>query len=209
MAVPEGSDAQWQDLEKAWQSLGQAQTQQRETPSVSEAQSEFLDTVDRLIDATEEITTREERAAAPFPYQRLTTTGGKRSSTPQSVYEFHLVGPELPPAGAFVRIQGDTESRGKVNRAAGRSVTVRFDQPVSWERLPARGALELIPSSVIFNKQRQASARGAPGTRASSQLWSSTMCVRSQPQPHSRTRNSTPNNSTRSARRWPPRTCWW
>ncbi|MFF0669650.1 DEAD/DEAH box helicase [Streptomyces tendae] len=157
-AVPEGSDAQWQDLEQAWRSLGQAQRQQRETPSFSEAQSEFLETVDRLIDATEEITTREEREAAPFPYQRLTTTGGKRSSAPRSVYEFHLIGRELPPTGAIVRIQGDTETRGKVNRAAGSSVTVRFDQPVSWERLPARGALELIPSNVIFNKQRQAVA---------------------------------------------------
>ncbi|MCX5337523.1 DEAD/DEAH box helicase [Streptomyces sp. NBC_00140] len=157
-AVPEGSDAQWQDLEKAWQSLIQTQTQQRETPLVSEAQSEFLDTVDRLIDATEEITTREEREAAPFPYQRLSATGGKRNSTPQSTYEFHIIGPELPPLGAFVRVQGDTETRGKVNRAAGNSVTVRFDQPVSWERLSGRGALELIPSNVIFNKQRQAVA---------------------------------------------------
>ncbi|WP_089106459.1 DEAD/DEAH box helicase [Streptomyces hyaluromycini] len=158
-AVPEGSDAQWQDLEKAWQGLGEMQAQTREAPSVvSEAESEFLDTLERLIDATEEITTREEREAAPFPYQRLTATGGKRGSTPQSVYEFHLIGPESPPVGAFVRVQGDTETRGKVNRAAERSVTVRFDQPVSWERLPARGALELIPSSVIFNKQRQAVA---------------------------------------------------
>ncbi|MEU1627096.1 AAA domain-containing protein [Streptomyces sp. NPDC020096] len=157
-AVPEGSDAQWQDLEQAWQSLGQAHTQQRGTSSVSEAQSGFLDTVDRVIDATEEITTRDDRNAAPFPYQRLTATGGRRRSTPQSVYEFQLVGRELPPVGAFVRIQGDTETRGKVSRAAGCSVTVRFDQPVSWEQLPARGALELMPSTVVFNKQRQAVA---------------------------------------------------
>ncbi|WKX73541.1 DEAD/DEAH box helicase [Streptomyces sp. XD-27] len=158
-AVPEGSDAQWRVLEEAWQRLSQTPAQQQEeTSSVSEAQSEFLDTVDRLIDATEEITTREEREAAPFLYQRLTTTGGRRSSAPQSVYEFQLIGPELPAVGTFLRIQGDTETRGKVSRTAGRSVTVRFDQPVSWERLPARGALELIPSNVVFNKQRQAVA---------------------------------------------------
>ncbi|WP_416974259.1 DEAD/DEAH box helicase [Streptomyces sp. 4F14] len=156
-AVPEGSDAQWQDLEKAWQALGEKQPPQ--TPSaVGEARSEFLDTVERLIDATEEITTREEREAAPFPYQRLAATGGRRGSAPQSVYEFQLVGRELPSVGAFVRVQGDTETRGRVNRAVESSVTVRFDQPVSWERLPARGALELIPSSVVFTKQRQAVA---------------------------------------------------
>ncbi|WP_329214246.1 AAA domain-containing protein [Streptomyces sp. NBC_01485] len=159
-AVPEGSEAQWQVLQQAWQSLGQVPAQQGGASSVSESQSEFLDTVDRLIDAAEEITTREDRKAAPFPYQRLTATGGKRrSSTPQSAYEFQLVGPELPPLGAFVRIQGDTATRGKVRRASGQSVTVRFDEPVSWERLPARGALELIPSTVVFSKQRQAVAR--------------------------------------------------
>lgn len=157
-AVPEGCDAQWQDLEEAWHSLGQAQPQRRETFSVSEAQSEFLDAVSRLIDATEEITTGEQRMPAPFLYQRLTTTGGRRTSTPHSVYEFQLIKPELPPTGSFVRIEGDTDTRGRVSRATGKSVTVRFDQPVSWERLPARGALELIPSSVVFNKQRQAVA---------------------------------------------------
>ncbi|MFI6644042.1 DEAD/DEAH box helicase [Streptomyces sp. NPDC050504] len=157
-AVPEGSDAQWEALERTWKDLGRTQKRQEEFPALSEAQSSFLDSVDRLIDATEEITTREERRSAPFPYQRLTATGVKRSSTPQSVYEFQLVGTDAPPSGAFVRIQGDTETRGRVRRAAGGYLTVRFDQPVSWDRLPQRGALEVIPNSVIFNKQRQAVA---------------------------------------------------
>lgn len=157
-AVPEGSNAQWQDLVEAWQRLRQADEQPPQASSVSEAHAEFLGTLDLLIDTNEKITTREEREAAPFPYQRLTTTGGRRSNAPQSVYEFHLAGAKLPPAGKFVRIQGDTETRGRVSRTAGNYVTVRFDQPVSWERLPARGALELIPSNVVFNKQRQAVA---------------------------------------------------
>lgn len=156
-AVPEGSDAQWQDLEDAWERLGETEPRQPEA-TASEAQSEFLATLDRLIDATEEIVTRDEREAAPFPYQRVTATGGRRGNTPQSVYEFQLIGPESPPTGSLVRIQGDTETRAKVSRTAGSSVTVRFDQPVSWDRLPARGALELIPSTVVFNKQRQAVA---------------------------------------------------
>ncbi|MFD4997940.1 AAA domain-containing protein [Streptomyces buecherae] len=161
-AVPNGSDAQWRELETAWQQLGSPEQsqpgRQQATSAISEDQARFLETVDRLIDATEEITTREERAAAPFPYQRLSATGGRRGSAPQSVYEFQLVGAESPQTGQFVRVQGDTGTRGRVGRVAGSSVTVRFDQPVSWDRLPARGALELIPSSVVFNKQRQAVA---------------------------------------------------
>lgn len=156
-AVPEGSDAQWQTLADAWQRLSRTRARP-DAASVSEAQSEFLDTVDRLIDVTEKYSTREEREAAPFPYRSLTTTGGRRSGTPQSMYEFRLVGPALPPVGAFVRVQGDTETRGRVRRVAEGTVTVCFDRPLSWERLPERGALELVPNNVVFGKQRQAVA---------------------------------------------------
>ncbi|NGO46691.1 DEAD/DEAH box helicase [Streptomyces ureilyticus] len=156
-AVPDGSDAQWQDIETAWERLGTAYAEKHEVPSISEVQAEFLGTVDRLIDATEEITTREQRNAAPFPYRAISSTGGKRN-TPRAMYEFQLVGRDLPPPGSFVRIQGEEETRGQVNRAEGRSVTVRFDQPVSWEKLPRQGALEITPSTVVFQKQRQAVA---------------------------------------------------
>ncbi|MFI9227857.1 DEAD/DEAH box helicase [Streptomyces rimosus] len=156
-AVPEGSDAQWQDLEQAWKALGQARAQQHRIAPVSDAQADFLDTVDRLVDATEDIETREQRTAAPFPYQRRTATGGKRS-TPQSMYEFELVGTDFPESGAYVRVQGVDDTRGRVTRSPGQLVTVRFDQPVSWEQLPARGALELMPNTVVFNKRRQAVA---------------------------------------------------
>lgn len=158
-AVPEGSDAQWEEIEAAWQGLGAPQSaEQPEASALSEAQSQFLDTVDRLIDATEEITTREERLRAPFPYQRLAATGGRRGSAPQSVYEFQLIGAQMPQGGQFVCVQGDPQTRGKVSRVAGDSITVRFDQPVSWDRLPARGVLEPVPSHVVFTKQRQAVA---------------------------------------------------
>ncbi|MFH8790968.1 DEAD/DEAH box helicase [Streptomyces sp. NPDC017941] len=156
-AVPEGSDGQWQQIEDAWRDLGQVRAEQQGVAPPSDAQTEFLDTVDRLIDATEEITTREQRGAAPFPYQQRTATGGRRS-TPQSMYEFQLVANESPASGDFVRVQGDEDARGRVTRAVGKYVTVRFDRPVSWERLPDRGALERTPNTVVHNKQRQAVA---------------------------------------------------
>ncbi|MEU6388306.1 AAA domain-containing protein [Streptomyces sp. NPDC046939] len=157
-AVPAGANAQWHHVEQAWQTLGREQAPQGSAGTLSETQTEFLDTVDRLIDATEDITTREQRDAAPFPYRRVSATAGQRRNTPQSVYEFQLVGADMPSPGDYVRVEGDTETRGKVSRAAGGSVTVRFDQPLSWDRLPARGALEIVPSTVVFAKQRQAVA---------------------------------------------------
>ncbi|KAB8162218.1 AAA family ATPase [Streptomyces sp. 3MP-14] len=161
--IPDGSSAQWRELAEAWGRLSTARTATGEgsggatVATVTAEQSAFLSQVDRLIDATEEIETREQRDARPFLFHDVSPTGGKRN-TPQSVYEFHLVDDALPPAGAFVRVQGADESRGQVNRAAGRSVTVRFDEPVSWPELPSRGALEITPSTVVYAKQRQAVA---------------------------------------------------
>lgn len=49
--------------------------------------------------------------------------------------------------------------RGRVIAVRGRSVTVQFDDPVDWNRLPAAGGeLEVTVSSVVYRKQRDAVA---------------------------------------------------
>ncbi|MEV0279594.1 AAA domain-containing protein [Streptomyces sp. NPDC050610] len=155
--LPDDADAYWEELVRAWHGLGEERAEACRVPRITEAQEAYLDSVDRVIDATEEIATRYERRAAPFPYGKVLATGGRRN-TPSARYEFLLVGAERPSAGAFVCLQGDSESRGQVERVEDRSVTVRFDQPVSWEDLPQRGALEITPNAVVYRKQRQAVA---------------------------------------------------
>lgn len=110
-----------------------------------------------MIDATEEITTDAVRSARAFPYRDFATTGERRYGT-HAVYEFQLAGGRKPEEGAFVQLRGEPEQRGQVTRVVGESATVRFDQPVDWARIARQGELEVTPSSVVFDKQREAVA---------------------------------------------------
>ncbi|RPF33173.1 DEAD/DEAH box helicase [Streptomyces sp. TLI_185] len=153
--IPHGSDGGWDELCRAWQRLGTVPAAHRETAAPSPAQSAFLDTVGQLVDATQRITTREERRDGPYPYASVAATGGQRHSR-RAVYGFRLAVPDAPHEGAFVEVRGQAEMRGQVTRADGGLVTVRFDQPVSWKDIPQQGELAVTPSSVVFDKQREA-----------------------------------------------------
>ncbi|MFF3326311.1 DEAD/DEAH box helicase [Streptomyces sp. NPDC002889] len=165
--VPQGSDAYWPRLIQEWQRIGDRRATERGAPALTAEQTEFLDTVDQLIDASETITTEAARSSEPFPYRSVGSTGGQRHGT-RAVYEFRLAGPRRPEEGAFVRIRGRAEYRGQVTRAAGASATVRFDQPVDWAHIDQQGELEIIPNSVVYGRQREAvallRARQAHGT---------------------------------------------
>ncbi|MER6204730.1 AAA domain-containing protein [Streptomyces sp. NPDC001642] len=156
-AIPQGADAGWEQLRKAWRRLGTVSTEHRESSAPDPARTAFLDSVGRLVDATQRITTREERRGGPYPYAEVTSTGGQRHGR-HAMYEFRLAESELPREGTFVEVRGEEEMRGQVTRGDGRSVTVRFDQPVSWDHIPRQGELAETPSSVVFDKQREALA---------------------------------------------------
>ncbi|GAB2842011.1 hypothetical protein GCM10027074_05540 [Streptomyces deserti] len=154
--IPQGSDAGWEQLHRAWQRLGTTRAGHHETAAApSPAQSAFLDRVGQLVDATQRITTREERRDGPYPYAKVAATGGQRYSR-RPLYEFGLAVPEGPAEGTFVQVGGEIEMRGQVTRVDGGLVTVRFDQSVSWGRIPPQGELVVTPSSVVFDKQREA-----------------------------------------------------
>ena len=81
-------------------------------------------------------------------------TAGRRSGI-SPVYEFVLAA-EVPEEDTFVQVRGEPQQRGRVTRTADRSVTVRFDQPVDWDRIPRQGRLEETFSRVVYEKQREA-----------------------------------------------------
>jgi hypothetical protein len=153
--IPQGADANWERIQKAWQRLGTVRAEHRETAVTNPAGTAFIDSVGRLVDATQKITTREERLGGPYSYAEFASTGGQRSGR-HSMYEFRLTASKVPDEGAFVEVRGQAEMRGQVTRADGRRVTVRFDQRVSWEHIPRQGELAETPSSVVFDKQREA-----------------------------------------------------
>ncbi|MFD0314768.1 DEAD/DEAH box helicase [Streptomyces flavalbus] len=154
-AVPLNADAGWQRVLDAWWHLGAVRAAPHEVPAPNPAEAAFLDSVGRLIDASERITTREERLGGPYPYAEVVATGGRRHG-PRALYDFRVVGPALPEPDTFVEVRGEVESRGQVTRVDGDLVTVRFDERISWDHLPPQGELTPTPNTVVFAKQREA-----------------------------------------------------
>lgn len=153
--VPAGANTYWQHIATAQQHLDAATAAQRGSAPVSAAQWAFLDSVDQVIDATQKIAADE---TGPYPFRSVAATGGERHGT-RSVYDFRLAGSERPEKDDFVRIRGEAERRGQVVGVNGTVVTVGFDQVVDFKRLKQQGELVASPSTVVFDKQRDAVAR--------------------------------------------------
>jgi AAA domain len=166
--IPAGASAHWGTIVDAWADC----VADRSTSGYGAAglagltpgHTAFLDTLDRLIDATQQITTQPGGPDRLFPYREVTATGERRHGT-RAVYDFRMTGGQAPAERAFVQVHGEPEQRGQVTRVTpatpgspGMRVTVRFDMPVDWERLSQQGRLEVTPSSVVYDKQREAVA---------------------------------------------------
>lgn len=146
------ADARYERLLAEWAADTPAKT--ADVARLPPAHETFLDTVDQVVEANERITTADVRAERPFPYREVKPVGDRRHGT-HSAYEFVLT-ERLPDEDAFVQLRGEPEQRGQVTRTHGRSATVRFDDPVDWERIAKVGELELTPSTVVFRKQQEA-----------------------------------------------------
>jgi hypothetical protein len=151
--IPKRSRSHWQTLLHECGRLADSLAAADGSPALTPAHEQFLDTVARVIDATEKITKRTERAQV-FPYRKVAATGEVRYG-PQSVYEFHVVGPGLPEKGIFVEVRGVPAQRGRVTRI-GESVTVKFNEPIDFDRVPQQGHLEVRPSDVVHQTRRAA-----------------------------------------------------
>lgn len=164
-SVPSGVSAYWDRLQWEW---GELAADLPPAQVLSRSHADYLDRLDRMIDATQKLTTEAARPARPFAYVERSATAERRQGV-HAVYEFRLGSATAPEEGAFVQVRGEPGQRGQVTRVAGAAVTVRFDQPVDWSNLAPQGELELTASTVVFDKQREAvdllrSGR-APGSR--------------------------------------------
>jgi hypothetical protein len=152
--IPPNSDSHWARLVAEWASLSEDQVTSG-TPALTATQETFLDTVAKVVEATERIAIATARSAKPFTYRKVAPTGELRHGT-HSAYDFQLVAPQPPDKGTFVQVRGEAEQRGQVTRVGERIITVRFDRPVDFVRIPQQGYLEETPSTVAYQKQREA-----------------------------------------------------
>ncbi len=155
--IPPGSSAQWPRIEQAWAALHRNQDGRDRPVREVPAHTRFLDRLDELIDTDQQLTANRARSAPGYPYRAVETVGERRY-TGSPVYVFRVVGGRVPDRDRFVQLRGEPEQRGQVTRTDGDRVTVRFDQPISWERLAQQGELELSSSDVVYAKQREAVA---------------------------------------------------
>jgi hypothetical protein len=158
--IRQGSSSFWSQIVGARQQL-EAQTTVAaaagtgtSAPEMVAHHGSFLDRLDRMNDAAQDIATAEERKAT-YPYALIDATGERRKGT-QAIYDFRLVGGRAPDVGIFVQISGEPERRGRVTRVTGTTATIAFDTRVDFDRLPPQGELEATPSQVVFQKEREA-----------------------------------------------------
>jgi hypothetical protein len=155
--IPRDADSGWDALVDGWDQL----TDSLATAArPNERQDAFLNTLDDVIDATERITTAE--GGDSYPYREAKPTGGSRSGATQA-YEFVLGGSRVPDENAFVQVAtqagtdaGTVSVRGQVTRVNGKTLTIRFDEPIDWNDLRGQGEITTTPSTVVFRMQRAA-----------------------------------------------------
>ncbi len=153
--LPPGASAHWERVLAEWHAWNSRPAAHVEQPNP--AHTRFLDVVAELIEANQRITTDEARQEKPFPYREVVPIGERRHGA-ASMYEFRLTGDRLPEQDTFVQVRGEPEQRGQVTRVDGRAAVVRFGQPVDFHHIEQTGALEVTPSTVVFDKQREAVA---------------------------------------------------
>lgn len=153
--LPAGASSHWERLLAEWQVVIHRPV--ADTPVPNSAHTRYLDIVAALIDANQRITADAARHERPYPYREVNPIGERRHGT-ASMYEFRLVDGRVPEQDTFVQVRGEPEQRGQVTRADATAVVVRFDQLIDFARIEQTGALEITPSTVVFDKQREAVA---------------------------------------------------
>ncbi|OHV27581.1 helicase [Parafrankia soli] len=151
-------------LTDAWAALRTSASAAR----VSDRHQEYLDTVERIIRRTRDLE-RERLAAARILYRARRATREQRYSA-RGVYEFRLVEGCQIAEGTQIQVNDDRDLRGVILRAENLDVTVRFDGVPDFARIPAQGALTVLPSDVVYRAQLDAVATLRDGAAVNPRL---------------------------------------
>jgi hypothetical protein len=149
--VPARWSSHWQLIWQAWLASGA----ERPQPVLPPHHASYLDLLTDLVEATRDIEIEKQRTARPVPYRRKGSAREERYST-RGVYAFQLLRPATLTAGAPVYLVDQPDLRGRVVRVKEREVVVRFESAVDYQRIPAQGGLQVMPSDRVYRAQQEA-----------------------------------------------------
>jgi hypothetical protein len=150
--LPHGLSACWDGIRGAW---AHADFSEHVPETMPPHHADYLDLLTEVVEATRDIEIERQRAAPPVHYRRQGSTREERHSA-RGVYEFELLRPAQLAVGAPVYITDEPDLRGRVVRLADRVVVVRFDIAIDYRKIPAQGALQMLPSDRVYRAQLEA-----------------------------------------------------
>jgi AAA domain len=152
--MPHHLDARWSEVKAAWRSRarpGGATARQQTLPKRHQS---YLDDLKRIIDKALEIELSGTSSERLCRYQRITPAAARRR-TAQSVYKFQLMGDFRLVAGSKVHIDEHPGLRGDIIEIRESLITVRFEQPLDFDRIPPLGAFVASPNTSGLDKQAE------------------------------------------------------
>jgi superfamily I DNA/RNA helicase len=150
--VPRGYSSHWDLIRRAWATVRAARQTRATLP---EHHAGYLDLLAEVVEATRDLEVAKQLITRPMHYRRRTSTREERYSA-RGVYAFTLVRPARPNAGAVIQVADHPELRGRVVRARGNEVIVRFESAVDFASIPHQGSLQELPSHRVYRAQLEA-----------------------------------------------------
>ena len=153
--LPEYLDARWPAVKQAWHSRPRREGTKSLTDTLPRSHRDYLDDLQLIIEKARGIELTGKPTDRMCRYQRITPAAAQRR-TAQSIYKFQLMGDSRLVAAAKVHIDEHPGLRGEIKEIRESLVTVKFDQPVDFNHIPALGAFVASPNTTSLDKQAEA-----------------------------------------------------
>ncbi len=153
-SLPLQLDSHWPAVKRAWAGRP-APAGARGGSRLPASHARYLDGLELIVDKAREIEFTSTSADRVCRYQRITPAAVRRRSA-QSVHKFQLMGESRLSAGMRIHLDGHPDLRGVVTQIRESLITVTFDAPVDFNRIPQLGAFVASPNTTAFDKQAEA-----------------------------------------------------
>ncbi len=147
----------WHQIQQSRQQrLSQQRTLPAEVATITPAQEQWLHTVERAIQITQEVEQVQEKLRQPIFYRSVEPVGVARY-TRHDIYRFQRVeGGASVERGLFLSLAEHPDLRGHVIEVTEESFTVHFERAVDLEELEASQSFRPCSNQAAFRVQREA-----------------------------------------------------